>query len=209
MPLRYTKSSMKIISKILDIIFPPRKTELLVNKAQNNRTSLQRTGGKFKNISFITNYSNELVSACIRENKFFHNLTASALLGEILKSELRKISGDVTIIPIPLSKERLRERGHNQVETIAKHTGVSVRTDLLERTVHTAPQTSLDKNARLKNLDGAFTCKNPEKLMYLENTTVILLDDVTTTGATLESARKVLKPIIHPSSTLICIAIAH
>jgi competence protein ComFC len=99
------------------------------------------------------------------------------------------------IIPIPLSKKRLKERGFNQSELIGKHLSVrmSVRmkTNVLYKKFHTESQVSVkDRNERLKNLKGSFGVKNPE---LIKNTNIILLDDVATTGATISEARKVLR----------------
>jgi len=200
---------MKIIEQILNLIFPPRPTEILIQRAVINKNSLTKNEGVIENIKFLTRYENPLVSAAIRENKYFNNSKATRLLGELLKNNLLKLGKNIIIIPVPLSKERFRERGYNQVETIAIYTGLAVRADLLERVAHTAPQTSLNREARLKNIAGAYVCKQPEEVQRLENTTIILLDDVVTTGATLNAARASLAPHLHPTSTLICMAIAH
>jgi ComF family protein len=200
---------MKIIEQLLNLVFPPRPTEALIQNAIRKSLKLSKQSGQYESIYFLTHYEDKLVAAAIRENKFFNNLDAAKLLAELLEANLSKYKNSVVIIPVPLSKKRWRERGHNQVETIAMRTTAKVRTDLLERIKHSAPQTSLDRSSRLKNITGAFVCKKPEGLMYLENTTFILLDDVITTGATIKSAQVVLEPIIHPSSTLICLAIAH
>ena len=209
MPLRYTKKSMKIIEQILNFVFPPRPSEALIQKAAMNQISLNKAEGRFENIKYLTKYENPLVCAAIRENKYFNNSKATRLLGEVLKNSLLQLKGEVIIIPVPLSKERFRERGYNQVETIARYTGSLVKTDILERSVHTVPQTSLNKASRLKNVAGAYICKKPEEVNKLENTTIILLDDVVTTGATLNAARASLAPHLHPTSKLICLAIAH
>ena len=200
---------MKIITLLLDFIFPPRPTQTLINDAFNRKLDLPFQIGKYEDINFCARYTNPLVAASIRENKFFHNERAAKLLSACLTKFLEKHKEKMIIIPIPLSKERLKERGHNQVETIALHTKHEVRSELLEKILHTPPQTSLNRKSRLRNLEKAFVCKKPKELEALQNCMIILLDDVVTTGATLKAARASLAPHIHPTSTLICVALAH
>lgn len=97
-------------------------------------------------------------------------------------------------VPIPLHRKKFRERGFNQAELLAQELaaafGAPARTDILSRTKHATPQSKIKRREeRLKNAAGLYAVKNslPEK------TTVILVDDVSTTGATLEEAARVLK----------------
>ena len=97
------------------------------------------------------------------------------------------------IIPVPLHPSRFRKRGYNQAEILAAELGdrfdIPVRTDVLYRIRKTSPQKLLGRTERMRNLKGAFgvsaswkPCKN-----------VLLVDDIYTTGATLERAARVLK----------------
>jgi len=100
------------------------------------------------------------------------------------------------LVPIPLSKKRLRERGFNQSERIADiikaHiSNIYLDTNILIRHKHTLPQTkTLSRKERLHNIVGSFSLQNPKKI---KGTYVILLVDVTTTGATLAEDRKDLQ----------------
>jgi ComF family protein len=93
------------------------------------------------------------------------------------------------IIPVPLHRTKLRERGFNQAEEIARGvaevTGIPVRTDVLRRTRFTQTQTKLDHEQRKKNVDDAFSVSTPSSV--LQGKTCILVDDVITTGATIEA----------------------
>lgn len=89
------------------------------------------------------------------------------------------------VVPVPLHHARRRERGYNQAEAIA--TGVAhafsveLLTDRLHRSRHTISQTSLNAKARQRNVQNAFAARNES----LAGRTVLLCDDVCTTGATL------------------------
>lgn len=93
------------------------------------------------------------------------------------------------ILPVPIHKKRLRERGFNQATLlangIAKTEGVPVLTDALVRHRHTVAQSSLDREARQQNLIGAFEIRNPE---ILNGKRLLIFDDVFTTGATIREA---------------------
>ncbi len=95
------------------------------------------------------------------------------------------------IIPVPLHPQRLRERGYNQSGEIARHlstiVSISDTQNPLVRIRHTSTQTKLDKKDRIKNISGAFVCdKN------VTGETILIIDDVITTGSTLNECCRVL-----------------
>jgi len=99
------------------------------------------------------------------------------------------------IIPIPLSQERERERGFNQateIATVFSHNiNLPLSTTILFRKKHAPPQSHLSSRAdREENVADVFAVQNPEELL---GKNIILIDDVTTTGATLKSAAQLLK----------------
>jgi ComF family protein len=100
------------------------------------------------------------------------------------------ISGPATLAPVPVHAERLRARGYNQAALLAAALGRLQRaplTDLLVRTRATTKQHRLNRGARLQNLRGAFAVtRHPPS-------TVILVDDIVTTTATLEACASVLR----------------
>jgi ComF family protein len=100
------------------------------------------------------------------------------------------------VVPVPLHPWRRARRGFNQAEELARHLGVPMRR-VLWRVRATAPQTGLDARARRRNLDGAFRLSpfltSRRRRQWLEGRTVVLIDDVRTTGATLEACATVLK----------------
>ena len=95
------------------------------------------------------------------------------------------------IIPIPLSKSRRRKRGYNQAELLAKEIGrimdIPVDTGSLIRRKNTVPQKIMDARGRRKNLQHAFVWKR------LRGGNVLLIDDIYTTGSTIDAAAKTVK----------------
>jgi len=97
-----------------------------------------------------------------------------------------------TLVPIPLSSQRLRNRGYNQSEILAKELGKLSRIDassLLLRVKDTAFQSKLDRKERKKNVLGAFAMLDQDPIPK----TVLLIDDILTTGVTLFEASSVCK----------------
>jgi ComF family protein len=98
------------------------------------------------------------------------------------------------LVPVPLHPKRLSQRGFNQAGLLArdygKRLGIEVRFDLLERTSWTVPQTHLNREERLQNVKGVFRAPRPDRI---EGRTVLVLDDVFTTGSTLNECARVLK----------------
>jgi len=110
--------------------------------------------------------------------------------------------GPSALIPIPLAQKRLRERGYNQSEVLARALArkwrIPVLPDLLVRTRETPTQTALTPGTRLANVAGAFGVRNAKFGMRnfafrISTFTFVLVDDVFTTGATLAEAARALE----------------
>jgi ComF family protein len=110
--------------------------------------------------------------------------------------------GSLALIPIPLARKRLRERGYNQSEKLARALArqwrIPVLVDVLVRTRETPTQTALTPGTRLANVAGAFDVRNAKCGMRnfafrLSSFELILVDDVFTTGATLAEAARALE----------------
>jgi competence protein ComFC len=100
--------------------------------------------------------------------------------------------GVEALVPVPLSPERKRERGYNPSELLAREisnmTGITLK-HLVNKVRSTKPQMSLSRKERIQNPKGAYQVKNGEIIP----TRIVLVDDVYTTGATLEECAKILK----------------
>lgn len=99
------------------------------------------------------------------------------------------------MIPIPLAKNRMRERGYNQSEMIARGiaevTGLRVETEVAVRSTFKGSQTRLGRMERFDNVEGLFSVKHPERIAGCH---LLIIDDVITTGATTSTlARELLK----------------
>ena len=98
-----------------------------------------------------------------------------------------------TIVPIPVSKKRQKERGYNQSELIAKEISKKMQipyNNVLIKSRNIIEQSKLNKEDRHKNIKGVYDLKNKE---IIKNKKVILLDDIYTTGSTVNEASKILK----------------
>ena len=123
--------------------------------------------------------------------KFRGELALAPFLGNLLYGCLSGKSVNC-IIPVPLSAERLRRRGYNQAleiaRTVAAATGVRLAPETCRRTRDTSEQMELPLEERARNVRGAFECPR-----LVEGATVAVLDDVMTTGATLQEVAAALK----------------
>jgi ComF family protein len=132
----------------------------------------------------------------IARAKYNGDLAVARTLGALLSQALaaQKISGFDVILPIPLAPRRQAERGYNQAaeiaRVIAQDLAVPLASDLM-RTRETPKQADLPLKVRLKNVRGAFSALSLERPLAGKH--VLLIDDVMTTGATLNEAAKSLK----------------
>lgn len=111
------------------------------------------------------------------------------------------------IIPVPLHPKKERKRGYNQSEMIAQGMAEflegELETKVLVRKTYTETQTKKERYERWENVKEVFGCKYPEKI---EGKHVLLVDDVMTTGATLEGCTLVLKDAANVKVSVACLA---
>lgn len=213
----------KIFSTLLDFLFPREKFELemenmsvdeIYNKAKRENSSLSRKNTipsspavilVHTGIHSIFCYKASFVKNLIELVKYRGNKKVIDKCGEILYREITKIYGfddagtkKFTLIPIPSSNKRRREKGFNQCELLCEAV-LKNNPDLFDyqkkvliKTKHVISQTKLKRKERLKNLTGSMFIKNPELIKDKE---IILIDDVWTTGATTNEAIRVLREV--------------
>lgn len=200
----------------LDFLFPPRVDEIAVRDISNDDflalVNPQLVPYTRPSTVILLPFSDARVRTAIHEAKYRGNKRAFELLALALVEYLRD-ADDVErprrsfIVPVPLGKARMKERGYNQAEEIAKFVakelGIEIKTDLLIRTRETKSQVSLQREEREKNMCGAFKTTQSANPAH----TYIVIDDVITTGATLQAAVDVLKEV--GAEHIIPLALAH
>lgn len=139
------------------------------------------------------------VQHLIHELKYKGNKEAGVFLGQQLGESIKKaplFQGIDYLIPVPLHLKREKQRGYNQSLMIAKGihevTGIPIGDKYLVRAVHTATQTKKSADERFKNVKDIFEVRFAKEL---ENKHILLIDDVLTTGATLEACAHQLEDI--------------
>jgi len=125
--------------------------------------------------------------------KFHADLAAGAVLADVMASAFANADRPEVLVPVPLHRSRLRQRGYDQAlelaRPLARSLGLPLRTDLLRRIRATDAQSELDARHRRVNLRGAFACALPREMPKH----VALFDDVMTTGATVSEAAAALR----------------
>jgi ComF family protein len=132
------------------------------------------------------------VDGLIQTLKYGGQLALAGLFAEKLRERIGLAAGVDLILPLPLHPARLAERGFNQAAEIGKAlsrlTGVAMEAQLARRVRDTAPQTELPWRARAANMRHAFACEQD-----LSGLSIAVVDDVMTTGATLDEFARTLK----------------
>jgi ComF family protein len=134
----------------------------------------------------------------IREFKFHGQTELAGPLAQRLSGAVlaRGTAAAQWVLPVPMTPQRLRERGFDQAWELARRVAAALqlpaRADALVRTLDTAHQTELGRTARQRNLRAAFFVPGPQRAA-LQHARVALVDDVMTTGATLREAAAALR----------------
>jgi len=163
---------------------------------------------EFYILAAATDYE-EPMPALIRWFKYGKLYPLEMFLSALLVVYLKKLRVPVRryrIASIPLHFLRERKRGFNQSAVLAKHIAAyfgARYVDVLSRTDYTKPQAKLKIKKRAKNIAGCFICARPDEV---KNKNIIIVDDVTTTGATLREACAVLKK--HGARSVIALVIS-
>jgi ComF family protein len=210
---------------ILDLLLPEsclgcqKKGEVLCDKCIMGIRHAERDIGK--DIFGIFDYRDPLIKKVIWKLKYHKRSHIGERLGEILYdeyieeiSDMKEISrgSPILVIPVPLSVRRYRMRGYNQAEKIArglcnqtKDNILQINTQIIYKNKDTLPQAKLtNRKVRLKNIHDAFSVRNKEKV---KGKTIIIVDDVTTTGGTMIEIMKILKK--EGAKKIVGFAVAH
>ena len=198
----------ELLSYLLDLIVPPRPTERVVRSLNLQiLESLSSEDG--------LPYHEPRVTALVWELKYHGTGRSAALAGgylsEILLAAASEELGVPLLVPVPMHAARRRERGHNQTELLCKaalkelsKTVFEYAPHALTRTVNTKTQQGLPRAERLKNIKNSMTAGPDAK--KITGRVCIVVDDVTTTGATFEEAKRALKSA--GARAVHCIALA-
>lgn len=133
----------------------------------------------------IFHYNDE-IKEWLNYFKFCGDVQLASLFAEHLREYYENSFENYKIVPVPLSDERLKERGFNQVEVLAQHAGLKF-TNCLKR-LHTEKQSKLNRFERLSR-EQVFSFCGQEKI---DNESIVLLDDIYTTGKTVRDAAAIL-----------------
>ncbi len=140
---------------------------------------------------------NEASRPLVTRFKYADGTHAARTFARLLAAAGRDmITASDMIIPVPLHRRRLFARRYNQAallaNALAEESGVPCHPALLRRIRHIPPQAGLDRAGRKRNVKGAFAL-TPRGVEMVAGKTVLLVDDVLTTGATLHECTKMLK----------------
>jgi ComF family protein len=186
-----------MLKKFLEIVFPKscincfKEGEFLCQKCFSQ---IRITNPKLNNPNFIELFvpcylhQNPVLRKAVHKLKYSFYQDISKQLSELFSHI--KLPKNAYLVPIPLNKKRLKYRGFNQAESLAKNIN-RPSTELLKRIKNTNAQAHLTKKQRQKNIKNSFIINTDIRLPY--NTPIIILDDICTTFSTMNEAAITLK----------------
>ncbi len=200
----------KFTNFILDLLFPKfclncqKEGDYLCEDCQ---ATLEISGfhqryptSRLTDLYFALNYQKPLIQNIIKLFKYepfvkdLSKILSSLIIYHFQLLDNKPNFSDYVLIPMPLARNRLKWRGFNQAEEIGKELSKFFKIPLLNNTLvkikETLPQVELVGKARKENIKGVFLLNNEN---LIKNRKILLIDDVYTTGATMEEAAQVLK----------------
>lgn len=200
---------LKLIDKALDFIFPPvcgfceKFTEnYICNECMNilknkmNNKSYKYVGKSFDEHYWLFKYEDEIRDMILKykfnEKSYLYRSFSELILDN--KDAVNYLKKADYIVSVPIHKSRLKERGYNQCELIAKRVSEKLNIkyipQLLYKSKNTVPQSTLNRIGRMENIKGVFSIKQNTNLC---GKNITLFDDIYTTGSTVEECAKQLK----------------
>lgn len=210
---------------LISVLFPTKCTGcnkkdqiLCINCISKIRLAERETD---KNIIAVFDYRDPVIKKAIWELKYHHKRYLGEKLGQLLYEYLIEDIGDmktyvagraILVIPTPISNKKTKLRGYNQALAIAKGFCNSapvktfeIKNNIIFKKIDTLPQARItNRKKRLENVHDVFGIKNKEEI---KDRTIIIIDDVTTTGGTLNEIMKILKK--SGAKKIIGFAVAH
>lgn len=200
---------MKILTRVLDLFFPPicgfcgkLNTKYICNECEKivNLEAINKIDSCNKNYNrhlYIFKYEG-IIREKIIDYKFNNKVYLYRTFTEaVLKNEenIKFIEQYDFLIPVPIHKERKKVRGYNQSELIARILAdeigkIKLQVDILKKDKNIVAQSTLDKKQRSENIKGVYKVINKQKIIDRK---ILLLDDIYTTGSTANECSKVLK----------------
>ena len=200
---------MKILNRALDLIFPPicgfcEKIDKnyicndcikIVNTIAVNKQDTYNNKF-FKKHLYIFQYEDIIREKLLKfkfENKsYLHRTFAEAILNN--KENIKFIEQYDYLIPVPIHKKRKKHRGYNQSELIASTISeevknIKLKNNIIKKYKNIIPQSSLNKEQRVKNIINVYKITNKN---IIKNKKILLLDDIYTTGSTVNECGRIL-----------------
>lgn len=199
---------LSVLEGILDTILPLRERTARTKSRVLEDIPLSPESHDLLGVRITTlmDYRDQAVEDLVRSLKYDGSSHAARLAASVVADYLREelssmrtfSAKKILIVPVPLHASRSRERGWNQISLVLKElpeefkngSAATLAPEVLMRTRATKPQTRLPRSERLSNVAGAFACADDSQV---RDTKIFLIDDVTTTGATLANAATPLR----------------
>ena len=167
------------------------------NKPDNNVEVLLAGRFPFVRIAAFSMFTKEgSLQSIVHELKYNNKPFIGELIGNIFGLDMLNssfISTIDVIVPVPLHPKKKSMRGYNQAEAFAvglsNAMSIPLSTDILIRIIHNPTQTKLSKSQRWENVEGIFDVKD---ISVFENKHILIVDDIITTGSTIEACAKAL-----------------
>ena len=173
------------------------KCEKLIEKYKINLVNTEIWNKKVE-VEKIFIYSYKEIIRKLLINYKFNNCSYLAESFAYLIKNNEKIFGILKnydiIIPVPLHKKRLLERGYNQTELIARKIGIKIETNCLIKIKNIKPQSTKNANERKADIKNIYILKNAEKI---KGKKVLLIDDIYTTGSTANECIKTISYVVN------------